>query len=283
MLREDDDADLNERVLDAEIEAIRHMGVEFELGTEVGADIRFEHLVTNHDAVVITCDELEADADNAFTAVEYAMAVNAVAEGKAAADQADRYMRGLPSARRGRAFNSRLVSLRPRELEAFLSRLDPGETARRGLLEALLKAAYGPMPGKRKIANPTLENPQAEAARCMQCQCLKPATCRLRRYATEYGAEQTVYRWAERGDVAPAMRYADIVFEPGKCIRCGLCVEVGKQDGVPFGMAFSERRAAVGVPFERELEDALKINGRRCVEICPTGALAYRQGETSEP
>ncbi|MDX9973051.1 MAG: 2Fe-2S iron-sulfur cluster-binding protein [FCB group bacterium] len=282
MLRENAEVKWDEHILDTEIERIRQMGVEFECNSEVGAEIRFDHLVTGFDAVVITCDELDADADNVFYAVEYSMAVNAVGEGKAAADQADRFLRGLPSERRARAFNSRLVTLRPEELDAFLTRLDPGDTARRSLMEALLKPVFA-RPGKRSAEKDSVENPQAEAARCMQCQCMKPAGCKLRQYATEYGAGQAVYHCAERSAVEPTLRFGEVVFEPGKCIRCGLCVELGKRDGVAFGLAFSARGGAVGVPFERDLEAALKTNGPRCVEICPTGALAFRQGETSEP
>lgn len=282
MLRENAEVEWDEGVLDSEIERIRQMGVEFVCNSDVGGDVPIWQVTGNFDAVVITCDELEAPTKNVFYAVEYAMAVNAVGEGKAAADRADRFLRGLPSERRTRAFNSRLGALRPEELEAFLTRLDPGDTARRGLMEALLRPVFW-RPGKRTAGNIAVENPQAEAARCMQCQCMKPAGCKLRRYATEYGAGQTVYHCAERSVVEPTLRFGEVVFEPGKCIRCGLCVELGKREGVAFGLAFSERGDPVGVPFERALESALQTSAARCVEICPTGALAFRQGETSEP
>jgi NADH dehydrogenase/NADH:ubiquinone oxidoreductase subunit G len=106
----------------------------------------------------------------------------------------------------------------------------------------------------------------------------------LRRYATEYGATQTAFRLAERPDVEAVSRWDNVVFEPSKCIRCGLCVEIGRAGREPFGMTFAGRGYAVRVkvPFDRDLDAALKTDAAKCVEACPTGALAYRQGEARD-
>jgi predicted molibdopterin-dependent oxidoreductase YjgC len=129
------------------------------------------------------------------------------------------------------------------------------------------------------------DRPETEAARCLHCECLKPVSCLLRRYAEEYGARQTAFRLAERPDVEMTQRSDIVAFEPGKCIKCGICVEIGRQAGEPFGMSFVERgySTRVRVPFARTLEEALKKSAQRSVAACPTSALAYRRGETSEP
>ncbi|MFA6239409.1 MAG: 2Fe-2S iron-sulfur cluster-binding protein [Candidatus Hydrogenedentales bacterium] len=286
IIREFAEDTLDPRVLDAEIAMIQRMGAEFQLNCEVGTDVSLDTLRRENDAVLITCDDLDASGEGIFTAVEFPMTVNAVAEGKAAADQVIRCLAGLPSHRRVRAFNSQLGSLRPEELDAFLTRLDPVHATKKTLIATLLKAVLGkPFHKPSPIPNaPSLEDPREEASRCLHCTCLKPVTCRLRRYATEYAATQTVFRLAERSNVPAASRFDDVVFEPGKCIRCGLCIEVGRASGEPNTMAFEGRGYSVRVkpPFEQELRVALASNAGRCVHVCPTGALSFRQGEVHE-
>lgn len=283
MIREYAEEEFDPRVLDAEIEVIHRMGAEFTRGREVGQDLSIEELRRAHDAVIITCDGIDAEDEGVFFAVEYVMAINAVAEGKAAAEQAHRFVQGLPAQRPRRTFNSRLGPLRGHELTAYLSRCDPSETPKHELLGMLLRTIYTRTAPATKKATGHLspDHYQAEAARCLHCECLKPVTCRLRRYADECGADQTAFRCSERPDVEPTQRFADVVFEPGKCIKCGLCVEIGRESGQPLGLGFIGRgySVRVGVPFERSLEEALKFDAARCITACPTGALAYRQGE----
>jgi predicted molibdopterin-dependent oxidoreductase YjgC len=124
----------------------------------------------------------------------------------------------------------------------------------------------------------------AESQRCLHCDCLKLESCRLRRYATEYGAKQFAYREVDRPPIEPLQATDSIFFEPGKCIRCGLCVEITAERGESFGMAFVQRGYHVRVqpPLGRTLDEALKVSAGECVEACPTAALAWRNREERE-
>lgn len=286
-VREYGEETLDPRALDAEIEVLRKMGAAFTLDYQVTQQALLANAFAEFHAILITCNDLGPESEKTFFAVEYPMAVNAVAEGKAAADQIDRYLHARPADRRNHPFNSRLGALRPSELDSFLTRTDPNQTPKRQLLKALIEMAYSlqsPKADTKREAH-VAEDPQVEAARCLHCECLKPVSCRLRRYATDYGAGQTSFRLADRADVAPIQRFGEVAFEPGKCIKCGLCVEIGRQTGQPHGMSFVGRGYTVQVqpPFERSLADALTVDAARCVEVCPTGALAFRQGEPWQP
>ena len=72
-----------------------------------------------------------------------------------------------------------------------------------------------------------------------------------------------------------------MVFEPGKCIKCGLCVKISKRAGEELGVTFIGRgyNMQVAVPFGEALQEGLKKAADECVEICPTGALAFRDSE----
>jgi ferredoxin len=228
-------------VLDAEIESIRRMGVEMTLGIAIGPDA----VPSDVDAVVIACDVPAPDGPNVFRAAEHAMPVRSVANGKAAANAADSFLRGIPYAH-GRRYNSTLGKLRPDEIDAY-------SVARR------------------------IDNPAGEADRCLGCDCRNPVSCGLRRYADQYGIRGPINRCMDRPSVAPIQVFGPVLFEPGKCIKCGICVALCRQYG-DGGLTFAGR----GLDTRVELPPGGKIGDDaaiRCAEACRTGALALRTCE----
>lgn len=67
-----------------------------------------------------------------------------------------------------------------------------------------------------------------------------------------------------------------IVYEPGKCIKCGICVRMTAKYQETFGFTFIGRgfNVEIGVPFNEKLELALVKTMIQVAEACPTGALA---------
>jgi hypothetical protein len=122
---------------------------------------------------------------------------------------------------------------------------------------------------------------QTEAGRCLHCDCRKPESCKLRRYADRYGADQREFSADERSHIELIGQEGDVVFESGKCIKCGLCVRISKRAGEELGVTFTGRgyNTKVTVPFDEALKEGLKISAKECVAACPTGALAFRDGE----
>ncbi|MFA7368960.1 MAG: hypothetical protein WC334_04880, partial [Kiritimatiellales bacterium] len=119
---------------------------------------------------------------------------------------------------------------------------------------------------------------KAEAARCLHCDCRKPESCKLRLYAEQYGADPREFPADERKHVQLIGHNEAVVFEPGKCVKCGLCVRITKRAGEGLGLAFAGRgfNTQVTVPFGESLQNGLRIAAAECVAACPTGALAYR-------
>ncbi|MDY7010711.1 MAG: 2Fe-2S iron-sulfur cluster-binding protein [Planctomycetota bacterium] len=116
-----------------------------------------------------------------------------------------------------------------------------------------------------------------EAIRCLHCDCRKSDTCKLRNYSEMYGAKAGRYK-GQRKQFERRTDHPDIIFEPGKCISCGLCVAIAEAAGEELGLTFVGRGfdVHVAVPFDRFLADALKKSARRCAEACPTGALSLK-------
>jgi ferredoxin len=125
------------------------------------------------------------------------------------------------------------------------------------------------------------EDGELEAARCLHCDCRKPVSCKLRKYAQQYGADQREFPADERKHVQVIGSGESVIFEPGKCIKCGLCVKITKRAGEALGVTFSGRgyNTQVVVPFGEPLRGGLQQVAAECVAACPTGALAFREGE----
>lgn len=274
-------------VLAAEIDVIRRLGVEFHMGTEVGKAVGARELLGEFAAVVIATGrpdaklaaefgieltrrgvkadpETFATSQSGIFAVGGAvhpgrMAVRSVQEGKLAAHSAHLFLTGREVKSAGDGFDFKLARLTEGELGAFAR----GYSWR----------SAGELP-------PASGDAQQEAARCFQCHCLKAGDCKLRTYAEEYGADPKRYSGARR-PLHRVFDHEEIVYESGKCIQCGLCVEIARKMEEPLGLAFIGRGfdVRVDVPFCASLADGLKKAARECARACPTGALSLRQSE----
>lgn len=107
------------------------------------------------------------------------------------------------------------------------------------------------------------------------CTCEKRDQCRLRKYARMYNADASRYA-GERRAPQRQYRHPDITYDPGKCILCGICVELARQAGEPLGLTVVGRGfdVQVDVPLGESLEHALQKAALRCAGACPTGALS---------
>jgi NADH dehydrogenase/NADH:ubiquinone oxidoreductase subunit G len=72
-----------------------------------------------------------------------------------------------------------------------------------------------------------------------------------------------------------------IVYEPEKCIKCGICVRLTEKYREKFGLTYIGRGfdIRVGIPFNETLDAALTDTAALVAERCPTGALSKRSEE----
>ena len=128
-----------------------------------------------------------------------------------------------------------------------------------------------------KTGERSYEQAKAETARCLHCDCRKAQDCKLRDYSKDYSARPGRYK-AERRLFEQYTQHAEIIYEPGKCIDCGLCVQIASEAGESLGLTFIGRGfdVRVAVPFDHSIAEGFKTAGRQCVKACPTGALAFK-------
>jgi ferredoxin len=289
-LRNVAEADLPKNILDAEISRVARLGVEFKLGVQLGGDVRLDGLARGFDAILLTTGEetgsqanklglttagsnLKADPNTCLTSVRKVFAagsaakpvkqlVRAMAEGRAAAECVHLFLNGEAPRRPEKRFSS------------IMGRLERGE------LKELLRSANmsGSVTPCDRCAGFTRQEAALEASRCLHCDCRSSGDCLLQHYAQVYGVDASRFR-AERKSFSQVRQPGGVIFEPGKCILCGICVKLSELAREPLGLTFIGRgfEARVAAPFGRTIEEGLKKTARECVEHCPTGALAFEE------
>ncbi len=282
---------LPKSILDAEIERIVDLGVEFHPQQVLGRDMSPADLSRAYAAVVLAVGALGPDSyhgaefprtdrglavdrrtfatgvtgffagGNAITPSR--MAIRSLAHGREAAASVDQYLSGEPLTGSIRRFNSATGKLVEGDAEQFLQEAEPfGRIAPAG----------GPDTGY------TGEEARSESRRCMGCDCRKQDMCRLRELADEYRPESFGFPGGQRRRVQKILQHEEVIFEPGKCIRCGLCVQITRRSGEALGLTFWGRGFDVRVdaPFHETLKRALTKTAAECVAACPTAALAWK-------
>ncbi len=145
-----------------------------------------------------------------------------------------------------------------------------------GLKEKELKGLAEAVSSAPRIEPKTEADVVAEASRCLCCDCNKALTCKLRLYADLHAVRQKRYAMGERRELVRVRQHAGVIFEPAKCIKCGICVRIAERGKEPLGLSFIGRGfdVRIGVPFDEDFSKALTTTAEECVKGCPTGALS---------
>ena len=289
------------RVLDHEVATILQLGVAIELSRAVSPQEPLPSLLREVDAVLLACGgearelasawNLELGRDGvavdrqtfqtrhpqvfaAGTAIRGKTSlVRKVADGKEVAQAIDGFLVGNRPEKPALPWSVRSGRWQEEEL-----RLLAAQTA-------FVEAASLPDP----LRNPQidlsslLEQAVQQAERCFRCNCRAASSCKLRQLAAQYGADPNRYS-SLRPSFSLIDRQGDVIYEPGKCIACGRCVQVAEEVPAILGISFVGRGfdVRIGTPFDRSFAEALGAAADACIAACPTGAL-YRREVSSSP
>jgi NADPH-dependent glutamate synthase beta subunit-like oxidoreductase/ferredoxin len=277
-------------VLDKEIALIEKLGLTFESKTRIDDAASLEKLRKDFNAVFIAFGALDAEEVEAMgfktskNGIEIdgktyqtnlpgvfaggdavrkrRLTVRAVADGKEAAESISQFLSAESVTGPVKPFNTRIGKIREDEKERFAA------CASNAPRVTVSKHGEGS----------TDEQARQEAARCLHCDCRKADSCKLRKYAHDYDARPTRYK-SERRQFVQQAQHKNIIYEPGKCINCGLCIQITGEAGEELGLTFIGRGfdVRVAVPFDSSIADGLKKSADKCVAACPTGALAFAE------
>lgn len=279
---------LPENILDAEIGLIEKLGACFQLQTRINDSEAIIELQKKYQALLIEFDTVEIQVleqvglktnDNGLifdsktfeTSIPTIFVgratrrdnpiVHAVADGKAVGQSIIQFLNHQPITPSTKPFSTHIGRMQPEELQQFLD-----ESNRSPRL---------PLPDQaQQLTDEQIRN---EARQCLHCDCRQADHCKLRLYAEMYGAKANRFK-TKRQPFELQQQHGDVVFEPGKCIDCGLCLQVTQQSQEDLGLTFIGRGfdVKVAVPFDQGLEHGLKKTAAECARVCPAGALALK-------
>jgi len=281
--------DQYKEVLEREVSGIMGTGILLKTSVVVDKD-EFEQLQATYDAVVVATGAIEDDIrswqiesndkgisidkstyqtsrsgvfaiGNSIRPVK--SAVRSVGHGKEVATSVDQYLSGKRVTGHPRMFNSRFGKLRAEEIGEYLKESHPG-----GRLEPANGLATGFGPDEMK----------EEASRCLHCDCRDMHTCKLRIHADSYAAVQRRFKTDEFAPVTKVFVHEAVIYEPQKCIKCGICVRLTEKQKEKYGFTFIGRGfdVRIGIPFDETLEAQLSETAIEIANACPTGALASK-------
>lgn len=289
---------LPRRILDAEIGPIEYLGAELRQRQTVGRDISLDEIRRDFDAVVWTTGSEAPLPPGAFglettdsgvkihprtfqtsrngifsggAAVRPSrLAVRSVAHGRSIAHSVSRFLESGFAPVVNARFNSSIGKLKESEKEACLRYVES------------LSSRHQRTPCPDEALNrKDISTSQAasESARCLHCECLKSEECKLRHLAETYEARPHRFRGTDRKPLEKITEHPHVVYEPGKCIKCGICVRITESIQERLGLTFIGRGfdVRVDVSLGRKLDEGLKTAASECVSACPTGALAFFQ------
>ncbi len=276
---------LDKAVLDNEIAVIRKLGFDFRPNTNIGADITLDQLRQDFDAIVLVIGGVDKDEIASYgletgptgfktnrkthqtsdpmifawtSKAKSKMAIRAVGSGKDIAASVDQFVRGETVTGPKEEFNSTIGKLHEGEIGVFMRSADSRE---------------------RIDAEPDYATEEArnETVRCLHCDCRKQDNCKLRDFATEFGASQKAYSNDSRKPFTQFKPQENVILEPGKCIKCGICVRICQDAGVKEGFTFINRgyEVRISTPFNKPIPEEHAEVVAKCVNACPTGALAF--------
>lgn len=113
-----------------------------------------------------------------------------------------------------------------------------------------------------------------EAQRCLECGCTEYFTCDLKKYATEYDAEQTRLG-GEFNEYQVDFRHPYIEIDNNKCVLCSRCVRICSEvvGANALGLVNRGYETYVAPSMGDSLSDTTCESCGLCISTCPTGAI----------
>ncbi len=199
-----------------------------------------------------------------------ATAIEAIADGRIAANTIDRFLHGK--------FNEKTLRLFDSKKEKKLKDVDPKEFQQ---YEKIPRFKMPELDPETRCSNDKEvelgfeeEDARSEAERCLECGCQVNTICDLRKYATEYEIDTDLFSGDKNkhpiDDTHPFIRR-----DSNKCIKCGRCVRICTEVQGPgvLGYIFRGFASYVAPEFDESLTKTACESCGKCIEVCPVGAL----------
>jgi NADPH-dependent glutamate synthase beta subunit-like oxidoreductase len=122
----------------------------------------------------------------------------------------------------------------------------------------------------------TVEELAEEGKRCYECSCTDKHDCKLKKYSELLHCSPDLIK-GEKIEIKYDARHPEIILDPGKCIKCGVCIKLSKEivNNQILTFKFRGFSTTIGTALDAAVDSPLE-ELKLYVENCPTGALAIK-------
>ncbi len=202
-----------------------------------------------------------------------ATAIEAIADGRLAAEMIDLYLQGKALVNPKERFDSKKAAkvkeIMPEVYAQYekISRAEMPEIAVQKAISSFMEVELGF----------DQETAHKEADRCLECGCQVNETCYLRKYATDYDAHIGLLA-GDNGKHPIDESHPFIRRDENKCIVCGRCTRICAeiQGANVLGYMYRGFPSMVAPEYGESLTKTTCESCGKCVSVCPVGALTEK-------
>jgi formate dehydrogenase major subunit len=196
--------------------------------------------------------------------------IQAVAQGRVAARSCNQFLMEQPLVPEKKEFLSKRDNFKLQLKEEYVGKFLKQMREEMPVLEADKRMNYKEV----ELGYDSAEVAIKESQRCLECGCIAYYDCDLKRYATQYDAEQERYK-GEFKQVDVDFRHPYIEIDNNKCILCSRCIRVCREvvGANALGLVNRGFETYVAPSMGDALQDTSCESCGLCLSACPTGAL----------
>ncbi len=196
--------------------------------------------------------------------------IQAIAQAKIAAMSCHQYLTGQPIKPSQKEFLSKRENFREQTPADFAGKFAHQHRHEMPVLEPDDRYNFKEV----ELGYENEEVAKTEAARCLECGCTAYFDCDLKKYSTEYGAEQKHFEGGHH-EYEVDFRHPYIEIDNNKCILCARCVRICHEvvGADALGLVNRGFDTYVAPSMGNSLTETHCESCGLCISTCPTGAI----------
>lgn len=200
-----------------------------------------------------------------------ATAIAAIAQAKLAVHSCEQYLNGDAIVPPAKEFFSRKENFRKQEKPEYVGKFKHQLREEMPVLDPKDRMNFSEV----ELGYASEEIAKNETARCLECGCGALYTCDLKKYASEYNANQVHYS-GSFNEYKIDFSHPYIEIDNNKCILCGRCIRICKEVVGASALGFVNRgfETYVAPAMGMSLLDTKCESCGLCISTCPTGAIS---------
>ena len=197
--------------------------------------------------------------------------IEAIAQANVAVHSVKQFLNGEEIKPKQKEFLSKKDSFVKQETEMYVGKYVKQERKEMPVLDVELRMNFTEV----ELGYDNEETCKTEAQRCLECGCVEYFDCELKEHATEYGAQQGIYK-GEFKEYNIDFSHQFIEIDNNKCILCSRCIRTCDEvvGATALGLVKRGFDTYVAPAMGESLNDTNCISCGMCIEVCPTGAMS---------